>query len=141
MDDRTARAPGRPERRTVLIVAGVTAAVVVVCVLGVVAGNLVSGGREEPSPTTAVSSPAAVGPEEEPTPVVLEMPDVVGQNAAVARDELERLGFTDVEFGSADEGDSLVIIAANWTVVEQSHEPGARLAADAVIVLTCSKKK
>ncbi|GLZ75829.1 hypothetical protein Afil01_06360 [Actinorhabdospora filicis] len=43
--------------------------------------------------------------------------------------------------GSADENDTVVIMAANWKVVEQSHPAGDKVAADALIVLTCSKKK
>ncbi|MEV4509582.1 PASTA domain-containing protein [Dactylosporangium sp. NPDC049525] len=76
-----------------------------------------------------------------PSPSVLAMPDVVGKNAAVAMDELERLGFTKIQYGSQDLEDTVVIIAANWTVTKQSTPPGTQAPADALIVLTCTKKK
>ncbi|MFD0557355.1 PASTA domain-containing protein [Stackebrandtia endophytica] len=79
--------------------------------------------------------------EESPEVAEIEMPSVVDMNAAVARDELERLGFTNVQFGSLDEEHNTigVVNPANWTVIEQSHEPGRLVPADAVIVLGCMK--
>lgn len=61
-------------------------------------------------------------------------------NAAVAADELERLGFEEIEFGSVDEFDTVVIVPENWTVVEVSPEPGAEVSADGTVVLMCSKQ-
>ncbi|MGH8882783.1 MAG: PASTA domain-containing protein [Stackebrandtia sp.] len=74
-------------------------------------------------------------------PAQLEMPSVIGENAAVAKDELDKLGFTSVEFGSVDsDHDTLgVVNPANWTVSEQSHEAGDLVDSDAVIVLGCVK--
>ncbi|MGH8875889.1 MAG: PASTA domain-containing protein [Stackebrandtia sp.] len=74
-------------------------------------------------------------------PADIEMPSVVGENAAVAKDELEGLGFTKIELGSVDpDNDSLgVINPSNWTVEDQSHNKGDKLAPDAVIVLGCIK--
>ncbi|MBB6032290.1 PASTA domain-containing protein [Phytomonospora endophytica] len=135
MERPTTRGPHRPSGRSLLIGAAVAAAILLVCVLGIVVGRLATGGGDGgEQKTPAASTPPAA----EPEPIA--MPDLVGQNAAIARDELERLGFTDIELGSADAEDTLVIIAANWTVVEQSHEPGDKVPADALIVLTCSKK-
>ena len=68
------------------------------------------------------------------------MPNLVGKNAAVAQDELKRLGLTKVQLGSQDQGDSVVILAANWTVTKQSHPAGGQITADTLIVLTCTKK-
>ncbi|GAA4243119.1 hypothetical protein GCM10022255_000840 [Dactylosporangium darangshiense] len=68
------------------------------------------------------------------------MPNVVGKNAAVAMDELQRLGFTKIQLGSQDPGDTVVILAANWTVAKQSTPAGTQAPTDALIVLTCTKK-
>lgn len=71
----------------------------------------------------------------------ISMPSVIDKNAAVAEDELEKLGFTAIELGSVDsENDTLgVVNPANWTVKEQSHKKGEKVAADATIVLGCVK--
>ena len=70
------------------------------------------------------------------TQVLITVPDVVGLNAAVAVDKLEKLGFTDVDLGTVD-GRAMVILPQNWTVQAQSAKPGDRLAPDAKIVLGC----
>ena len=79
--------------------------------------------------------------QESPEVAEIEIPSVIDMNAAVARDELERLGFTNVQFGSLDEEHNTlgVLVPANWTVVEQSHAPGSMVLTDAVIVLGCVK--
>lgn len=136
------------QRKTLIIVAAVAAAVLFVCVLGVVVSRLGKTDDTSQDGTQNVTASPSVEqedkdkdkPAQEPV-ATIPMPDLVGKNAAIAKDELERLGFTDIELGSADPNDTLVIIAANWTVVEQSHEPDERVPSDALIVLTCSKKK
>jgi hypothetical protein len=80
------------------------------------------GGPEKPSTTTGA----------------IAMPDVVGHNAAVAVDELKKLGFTNVELGTVD-GRPAVVLPQNWTVKEQSAKPGDLLATDAMIVLGCAR--
>jgi beta-lactam-binding protein with PASTA domain len=72
--------------------------------------------------------------------VDIEMPDLVGKNAAVADDELQKAGFTNVDFGSQDKDDKIVIVRANWTVTKQSAKAGDKLKSDAKIVLTCTKQ-
>lgn len=74
------------------------------------------------------------------TPDTITMPDVRGENAAVADATLRKLGFTNIQYGSQDEEDKLVIMLANWTVIKQSARPGAKLAPDDLIVLTCTKQ-
>ena len=71
----------------------------------------------------------------------IEMPDVVGDNAAVAKDKLTTLGFTKVDFGSVDDKHNTlgVLNPTNWTVQEQSYDPGEMLAPDTLIVLGCVK--
>src|SRR5262245_44330159 len=73
-----------------------------------------------------------------PSPVMLAMPDVVGESAAVARDQLTRLGFRHIEFGTVD-GHKLIILPQNWTVTTQSARKGDKLPADALIVLGCTR--
>jgi hypothetical protein len=69
------------------------------------------------------------------------MPDLVGENAAVAADKLRQLGFTRIEFGSQDEQDTWVLLPANWTVAKQSAKAGTMVSTDTLIVLTCTKKR
>ena len=71
-----------------------------------------------------------------PTAVV--MPNVVGQNAAVAEDGLRKLGFTNIDLGTVD-GRPLVLLPQNWTVKTQSAKPGDKLPPDAKIVLGCAR--
>ncbi len=84
-------------------------------------------------PTTAPAPPATTAP------AGLVMPNVVGQNAAVAADQLRKAGFTDIQYGSQDENNTVVLLPANWTVAKQSAKAGSRVPADTLIVLTCTK--
>jgi hypothetical protein len=68
--------------------------------------------------------------------VLITMPDVTGQNAAVAVDKLEKLGFTDIDLGTVD-GRPMVVLPQNWTVKTQSAKPGEQLPAEGKIVLGC----
>lgn len=78
---------------------------------------------------TAVASPA---------PSMITMPDVVGQNADVALDKLKKLGFTNVDLGTVD-GHEVVILPQNWVVRTQTAPPGSRMGADDKIVLGCAR--
>lgn len=94
---------------------------------------------------TAEPTEEAVAPSAEPTnplatPAKIVMPKVTGMNAAVAEDELKAAGFTKIQFGSADEEDTFVILPQNWTVTKQSAKAGSKVAPDRLIVLTCTKK-
>jgi predicted small lipoprotein YifL len=71
-------------------------------------------------------------------PARITMPDVVGQNADVARDALHKLGLTNIDLGTVD-GHRVVVLPQNWTVKAQSAEPGTRLDPDAKIVLGCAR--
>jgi hypothetical protein len=83
-----------------------------------------AGALGQPAPTTA--------------PAQLTMPDVVGQNADVAQDQLKKLGFTNVDLGTVD-GHHVVVLPQNWTVQAQSAKSGSHLAPDAKIVLGCAR--
>ena len=71
-------------------------------------------------------------------PALLTMPGVIGQNAAVALDDLHKLGFTNIDLGTVD-GRRVVVLPQNWTVKAQSAKAGSRLAPDAKIVLGCAR--
>lgn len=71
-------------------------------------------------------------------PAQLKMPDVVGENADVARDSLQKLGFTNIDLGTVD-GHHVVVLPQNWTVKAQSAKAGSLLAANDKIVLGCAR--
>ncbi|TDC29490.1 PASTA domain-containing protein, partial [Micromonospora sp. 15K316] len=83
---------------------------------------------------------APATPAAPPAPAKITMPNLKGLNAAVADDKLRKLGFTNIQYGSADENDTLVLMLANWTVTKQSAKAGTKLAADDLIVVTCTKQ-
>ena len=92
--------------------------------------------------TTRAPAPSpSASPSPSPSPVPVKMPNVTGQNAAIAQDTLQRAGFTNITLGSADPDDTLVILPENWKVVEQSTEAGQTVLSDTKIVLSCSKKR
>lgn len=76
----------------------------------------------------------------ESTPVVLTVPDVRGDNAAVAADELSAAGYKNVDFGSVDPFHKIVILPQDWEVESQSATPGTHLDADRLIVLSVTKE-
>lgn len=82
-------------------------------------------------------APASLSPPEAAAKVA--MPDVKGQNAAVAQDYLEKLGFSNVTFGTQDEQEGFVVLPENWTVKKQSTTAGRKIPTDTLIVLTCTK--
>jgi hypothetical protein len=81
----------------------------------------------QPTPTPSASAA-----------VLITVPDVVGQNAAVALDSMKKLGFTNIDLGTVD-GHSIVVLPQNWVVDAQSAKAGVKLAADAKIVLGCRR--
>ncbi|WP_433612550.1 PASTA domain-containing protein [Dactylosporangium sp. CA-139114] len=122
-------------------------------VVGLISNNSDKQSHQAGSPTLAATAPQATvagdhisttaktaSASPSPSPKVVAMPNVVGKNAAVAMDELERLGFTKIQLGSQDREDTVVILAANWTVTKQSTAAGTEVPTDVLIVLTCTKK-
>jgi ABC-type uncharacterized transport system auxiliary subunit len=83
-------------------------------------------------------APAPIAPATPTSPATLVMPDEVNKNAAVAVDELHKLGFTNVDLGTVD-GHRVVILPQNWTVKTQSAPPGTHLKSDTKIVLGCAR--
>ncbi|MEV0730613.1 PASTA domain-containing protein [Polymorphospora sp. NPDC050346] len=89
---------------------------------------------------TTAPEPTTAAPTTPPTPAKLVMPDLKGLNAAIADDKLRKLGFTNIQYGSQDEYDTMVLLLANWTVTKQSAKAGSELAPDDLIVVTCTKQ-
>jgi hypothetical protein len=94
-----------------------------------------SSAAEAPAATTAAVKPSATGP----TVKTVTMPKLVGENAQVAYETLQELGFTKVSFGSADADDTLVLYPPNWTVTKQTTKSGVKVRTDKAVVLTCTK--
>lgn len=67
------------------------------------------------------------------------MPVLVGKNAAVAKDELERLGFGDDRIRLSPQGHMFVAMPSHWTVTDQSEKPGVRVDLRELVVLTVVK--
>jgi hypothetical protein len=84
------------------------------------------------------TSPPSPAPPVTSAPAFIAVPDVVGQNAAVALDRLHKLGFKNVDLGTVD-GHEFVLLPQNWTVKTQSARPGDKIAADAKLVLGCAR--
>lgn len=158
--------PGRPvpppkKRNNTPLIIGLVAAAVVLVIgcCGVIAAI---GAQEDDTPTAAASSPERVVEQTSPAVVVtsapvakpttkppattapvaktVAMPKVTGKNAAVADDELRKLGFTNIRYGSQDQDDKVVLLLSNWTVTKQSAKAGAKTKTDTLIVLTCTKE-
>ena len=137
---------------TVKVTLIITGAVVGLCVflgvIGMITGDP-SGQKQERQAAAVPTVPTTLATTETPAPLSspepdkpaekVAMPDVRGQNAAVAQDYLSKLGFTQVTFGSQDELDTWVVLPQNWTVKKQSTAPGRKIPADTLIVLTCTK--
>ena len=86
----------------------------------------------QPDPAQPAPTPSASAA------VLITMPDVVGQNAAVALDTLTKLGFTNVDLGTVDRH-AIVVMPQNWVVAAQSAKAGEQLLPDAKIVLGCQR--
>jgi hypothetical protein len=82
--------------------------------------------------------PAPAAPAATTEPARIAVPQVVGENADVARDSLQKLGFTNIDLGTVD-GHKVVVLPQNWTVRTQSAKSGTRLAPNAKIVLGCAR--
>jgi hypothetical protein len=51
------------------------------------------------------------------------LPDVIGQNAKAAGEQLSTLGLLNVQLMSATPNYNMVLVAANWTVVSTNPKP------------------
>lgn len=109
--------------------------------LGAAAALALLGACSSPAPNNEpADTTTAEESETSEAATEVELPDVVGKNTAIAYDELTALGFTNIQLGSADEEDTVVIVMANWTVVDQEPAAGEMLSTEATIVLTNTKE-
>jgi PASTA domain. len=67
------------------------------------------------------------------------MPKLVGKNAAVAKDKLERLGFADDRIKLSPQGHVFVAMPSHWVVTDQSEKPGGQVSLQELIVLAVAK--
>jgi hypothetical protein len=102
----------------------------------------------KPAPLVAAAtttSVAAVAPPAVKTPVVttpaaapvkdVTIPDIVGKNGAIVLDQLTKLGFTNVQYGSVNPKDKVPILYTNWTVVSVEPGPGTVVSSDSIVVV------
>ncbi|MEK6437960.1 PASTA domain-containing protein [Pseudonocardia sp. T1-2H] len=91
-----------------------------------------------PAPATVVTAaPAAT---QTPAPATLTVPDLTGQNGAIAESTLKSMGFTNVRLAAdPTSGKSLVALPENWTVTKVDPKPGSELAAGQLVVVTMTK--
>jgi hypothetical protein len=95
-----------------------------------------SAGAGVTSTTGAGAAPTTAAPGNPGTGAV-EVPNVVGINAANAMTELRKRGLNDIKLTS-DTGQGIdANKSADWTVVQQSEKPGAKVGASTAITLTC----
>lgn len=155
--------PGVPRKRDNRTLIAVVVGAAVVLLFMCCAGLYVIGSQEQEdaasplaTPTVAAGQPQPEVTSEAPAGVTSEsaapsstsasvvktvvMPKVTGENASVADDKLRKLGFTNIQYGSQDEDDKVVLLLTNWTVAKQSTKAGAKVKTDTLIVLTCTKE-
>lgn len=85
-------------------------------------------------------APAALAPAAPVAPSTVTLPDVVGQNGAIAEDTLRSLGLTKVEMAAdATSGRQVVLSPANWTVTKIEPKAGTEVRSDQTIVVTMTK--
>ncbi|MBA9005870.1 PASTA domain-containing protein [Thermomonospora cellulosilytica] len=84
----------------------------------------------------APSTPSTPKPSE---PATVAVPNVVGKNGAIARDTLERAGFSNIEYASADPDDTVVLLPVNWRVTKQEPAASKKVDPKDLVVLTLVK--
>jgi hypothetical protein len=85
-------------------------------------------------PSNTYTSPATTT-----AAAVITIPDLIGQNAKIAEDQLKALGFTNVELASATPKYQNVFVPANWTVIGIEPAPGTAVNASDDVVVKVTK--
>jgi hypothetical protein len=67
------------------------------------------------------------------------LPDMVGQNAQAASEQLNQLGLLNVQLTSANPNYAMVLVAANWTVVSTNPAPCTVITPHVHVVLHVTK--
>jgi hypothetical protein len=141
-----------------IVVGTILVALCCVCSVGIVSNAFKSDttGKQKAASSMAVSAVATSTPTRSaatptnssvqsasesasPMPTSVKLPNLVGKNAAIAQDELKRLGLKNIQFGSADSRYSMVILPQNWTVVRQAPSAGTPMTPDQLVILSCKK--
>jgi hypothetical protein len=94
--------------------------------------------------TTVTAEPtqeetAAATQEPEVEVLTLTLPDVVGDNASDAIDEIISLGFTEANLQDASDEERIVLVRSNWFICSMKPEAGSTLDTDQVVVLLSVK--
>ncbi|ODU03180.1 MAG: hypothetical protein ABS81_15170 [Pseudonocardia sp. SCN 72-86] len=124
-------------------------AAALVLALAVILGlSACGGGTAAPETTVTVTAPAAGSGDDAPlprppataAPAVVTIPDLVGQNGAIAQNALKQLGFTQVRLAADPKsGRSVVVLPENWTVTKVDPSPGSAVPTTQLIVVTMTK--
>jgi len=86
---------------------------------------------ESAPPTSGATTPASRR--------TVTVPDVLAQNAAVAKEILEQVGFTRIELLLNGQHTTATTVPRNWIVDAQSEAPGKMLPTDSLITLNCAQ--
>ncbi|OYD70956.1 PASTA domain-containing protein [Rhodococcus sp. OK302] len=141
----------KPKKKWPWIVGGVVVLLVIVGMVGggdkdkedKAAATVTTSVAVAPLAPKATTTKAAAPTTTTVEPVVVAevtLPDVAGQNGAIVLDKLKKLGLTNVTTASADLKDTVVLLAANWTVVSIEPAPGTIVAGDDLVVVTMTKQ-
>jgi beta-lactam-binding protein with PASTA domain len=92
----------------------------------------------QPPSTVTVTSGSSGTSHAASGPVTL--PDLTNQNVEIARKKLEKLGLTDIKLSSANPKYTMVVEAANWTVVSMEPPAGTVVQPDDPVVVKVTKE-
>jgi hypothetical protein len=102
-------------------------------------GGAAPSGNAKTSAAPKQDAPKQDPPKQDQPSNIATMPDVVGMNAALAEDRLDKLGLKNLKFASGDKRYQFVLVVQNWTVTKQSTPAGTKVDKSTLIVLTCVK--
>jgi len=94
-----------------------------------------------PAPVTAAPVATQQQVAQQPAaPAKVTMPNLKGQNGAIAQDALKQLGLTNIRLAADPaSGKSTVLLPENWTVTKVEPAAGTQVSTSQLIVLTMTK--
>ena len=96
--------------------------------------------QQPPATVTDTSETSATSANSTAKPAAyVTLPDIYGQNAEVAKTQLEDLGLTKVELASSNKKYSTVEVAKDWKVVGMVPGAGSVVKSDAPVILKVVK--
>ena len=96
--------------------------------------------QQPPATVTDTSETSATSANSTAKPAAyVTLPDIYGQNAEVAKTQLEDLGLTKVELASSNKKYSTVEVAKDWKVVGMVPGAGSVVKSDAPVILKVIK--